>query len=439
MTRTLRRTIFYLLTAIFIIAGTGIVLYAQGWRWDFKNWQPVKVGGIYIRSFPPEAQIFLDGKPIKNKSGFLQSGTLISDLFPKNYRLRLVLDGFRPLERGVDVRPAMVTEEKYIVLIPEKPDLLTSGPIQDFWLLDEPVLLTQNNELLYRGQKIQGSRALDWTDSFSAILTTDEKGGYFINMPESATSTALAPLFRKLGLKTTGAEITLDPENRTMLVYGSPSALYLVDTSRSRLITISSSSPTSTAKITAASPSVFWLAWASFDNRTGSSTLTIYDKLLGNKRPVPESITGRTLKIKWFNNDFFGFLQENGEFFTYRPGETAVTNVASDVKDFKFSPDGNMVAVLAQRSLEIISFRNNKDYWRFNLPAVEQIQAVAWHKDNRHLFLTYSDKTVFLDLDDASLDNLDVLAPTAKAEYSPAKNELYYLWEEKMLRLKLPD
>ena len=79
---------------IFLILGSGIVLFAEGWRMDFPSFRVSKVGGIYVRSYPEDARIFLNGKSVQNQSGFLSRGTLISDLFPKTYRLALTAPGY---------------------------------------------------------------------------------------------------------------------------------------------------------------------------------------------------------------------------------------------------------------------------------------------------------------------------------------------------------
>ena len=69
--------------------GTGITLYAQGWRINLATFKTEKVGAIYVESFPGNAEIMLAGKPVQNESGFLSPGTLISNLFPQNYALSL--------------------------------------------------------------------------------------------------------------------------------------------------------------------------------------------------------------------------------------------------------------------------------------------------------------------------------------------------------------
>lgn len=118
MKRSTRRQLFYALLALFIVAGSAIVFYADGWRLDFAKWRFEKVGGIYVRSFPENAAIYLDGKLVENQSGFFSPGTLISNLLPQTYNLTLKETGYDVWQENVDVLPSFVTQFKYAVLVP---------------------------------------------------------------------------------------------------------------------------------------------------------------------------------------------------------------------------------------------------------------------------------------------------------------------------------
>jgi hypothetical protein len=119
MTRATRKLIFYTLLVLFLIGGTAIVLYAEGWRIDFQTRHIEKIGGIYVRSFPENTSIYLNGAPIQNQSGFLNGGTLISDLLPRTYRLTLKAAGFDTWQENAAVSPSQVTPFKYAVLVPQ--------------------------------------------------------------------------------------------------------------------------------------------------------------------------------------------------------------------------------------------------------------------------------------------------------------------------------
>lgn len=277
-----------------------MTLYAQGWRLDFKTFALVRVGGMYIRSFPAASRIFLDGKEVKNKAGLIQSGTLINNLFPRSYRLALTAPGFKPLERNVSVLPSLVTEVDKLVLIPEK----------------------------------------------ASLTATSTVGLFLEEMPPNAMST--------IGVS------------------------------------------------------------------------------------LPENMPGETVKVKRASRSTLGLVQDDGEFYLYRPADNTLRHLASDVRDFFFSANADKVAVLGSRGLEIFSL-NGKNYWRFNLPDAPKISGLLWYKDGEHLFVQYPERTNFLDLSDAGLENFTEAAPTGNTRYDPQENTLYYQENEEIYALKFPD
>ncbi len=132
MTLRTRRKIFYTLVALFFVLGSGVVLYAQGWRLDFSTWRPEKVGGIYVRSYPSNATIYLNGQPIQNSSGFLSPGTLISDLLPRTYDVSLKAAGYDDWQENAAVAPSQVVQYKYAVLVPSVAAPAPSGTVNAF-------------------------------------------------------------------------------------------------------------------------------------------------------------------------------------------------------------------------------------------------------------------------------------------------------------------
>ena len=134
MTLRTRRRMFYTLVLLFFIIGGAVVLFAEGWRLDFFSWQFEKIGGIYIRSFPQNADISLNGKSVRNQSGFLTTGTLISDLLPRTYLVSLSAPGYQIWHESASVLPSFVTQFKYAVLVPEAPSAAASSSVKQLLL-----------------------------------------------------------------------------------------------------------------------------------------------------------------------------------------------------------------------------------------------------------------------------------------------------------------
>jgi hypothetical protein len=435
-----RRLILYSLLVVFLIAGTGLVYYAQGWRLDFKTFTLARVGGIYVRTFPPEANIFLDGKTIKNKSGLIQSGTLISNLFPKNYHLTLTLAGFKSAERNVTVKPSLVTEVDKIVLVPATTTLVAAN-VKDFWLAGEMVIKNTAGKLSIREREIEipGDTPAGWTSDFNQALTYNSQNpAYFFYDLTSATSTNLSPILKKLNLNPAPpAKILTDPASNNNLLYHSPLLLSLIDIQRNRSAPLASFTAASGVEISEIAADRFWVVWSEYDKNKKTSGLVAYERSFRTKKILPQTVPGKTLKMEMASGSILGLIQNDGEFYFYRPAENTLTHLASDARDFAFSKNADKVAVLGSKGLEIFSL-NGKKYWRFNLADAPQISRLVWYQDGEHLFISYPEKTKFLDLSDAGLEDFIEVAPSGKIQYDSEKNIFYYLKDDKIFAIRFP-
>jgi hypothetical protein len=171
MTLRTRRKIFYTLVALFFVVGTGVVLYAQGWRLDLSTWRFEKIGGIYIRSYPEGAAIYLNGKPVQNGSGFLSPGTLISNLLPKTYKVSLKAAGYDNWQEIATVSPSQVMQFKYAVLVPDAASA-TSTPSSTWQALVAVQPTSTANDQFDPAQKIvAGANKISIYNSAKAATT----------------------------------------------------------------------------------------------------------------------------------------------------------------------------------------------------------------------------------------------------------------------------
>lgn len=129
MNSSIKNLLFYSLVFLFFTGGTAVVLYAQGWRLDLATLRVKKIGALYIRSYPENARIMLNGKEVERPFRFFDSGTLVNELFPKRYELELTHDGYRPFRVHADVEPSFVTEFKYATLVPARGQETTSSSL----------------------------------------------------------------------------------------------------------------------------------------------------------------------------------------------------------------------------------------------------------------------------------------------------------------------
>jgi len=120
MSLTTRRIIFYALVVLFLVSGGGVLLYANGWRLDPETFAVRKTGGVYIESVPRDAEILLNGKAVRNASGLISSGTLVSGLLPRAHEVTVQKEGYAAWRRVLTVKPSLVTKAEHIILVPRK-------------------------------------------------------------------------------------------------------------------------------------------------------------------------------------------------------------------------------------------------------------------------------------------------------------------------------
>lgn len=109
-----RRLAYSVAFLLFFVIGTTAVLFASGQRYDARTHSIVRVGAIYIKSFPAGASIFLNDK----KTGKVTPNRLLN-VIPGKSTIRVERPGFKPWEKTLDVQPGTTTFVRDIVLFKE--------------------------------------------------------------------------------------------------------------------------------------------------------------------------------------------------------------------------------------------------------------------------------------------------------------------------------
>ena len=154
MTRRTRRFLFYTLLLIFILGAPLTIFYTAGYSFDWQKMKLIKTGGIYLKSTPAGAEIFLDNKP-KNATP-----RLLSRLLPRDYHIAVSKNGFYSWQKTLSVYPQIVTEARNIFLFPKnsKPELvnpLATSTIESYFIKERDAVK------IIQAQKI-ASTTLGW-------------------------------------------------------------------------------------------------------------------------------------------------------------------------------------------------------------------------------------------------------------------------------------
>ncbi len=440
-----RKRIFYVFVLLFLVTSVAVVLYAEGWRLNFSTGQAEKAGGIYVRSYPYDAQITLDGKPIQNQSAFLSRGTFISGLFPKTYTIQLKEAGYRAWTEQAQVTPSLVAEMKYAVLIPKTAtDVATSQNVKAFFEVDgNLVTQDQSDTILWNGDVIgKGTIVSHSTNLKTAIIRStraDQMAArYWFYDFQNSTSSNLTSLLNQLGIAVTPQlNIFIDPYNDTRILVQTNNKIIAIDSATKKATFIESASVGNVIGTPIAiSPSV--MAWERFDKAANTSQIVVYDKFSGNIIDDSLTVAGPVKQLSWIKNNSLGILEDNNSLYTYNISAEQLSKLADDVKHFYPTSDGNTIAALEYHSLEVFAF-STSDYYRFSLPAHSDVSDLIWYKDETHLFVTYPDHVSFLDLADTNLKNLTTISQGTMAAYDEQQNALYLVDPgQKLLRFDLP-
>ncbi|MEK7542388.1 MAG: PEGA domain-containing protein [Patescibacteria group bacterium] len=133
MTKRTRTVLFCLLGTIFLLGTPAIILYSQGYRFDWEERWFFKVGAFYFSAIPTRAEVFVNEKSIGQTARVL--GTILTKNFPSNtYHIRIQKEGYHAWEKQLEVFEKQVTEAKHIVLLPVDPAFVVlKDDVQAFW------------------------------------------------------------------------------------------------------------------------------------------------------------------------------------------------------------------------------------------------------------------------------------------------------------------
>jgi hypothetical protein len=443
-----RKRIFYVFILLFVVIGTGVVLFAEGWRINLSTLEAEKAGGIYVHSYPNNAQITLNGKPVQNQSAFLSPGTFISGLFPKTYILTLTALGYDAWTENAPVVPSLVTEMKYAVLVPKTATNVATGTaaVAGYFEADGQVVVANASATItWLGETIgYGTITSHSTDLKTAIIRTVSARTNAITYSlydfTTATSTAkanLSALLTQSGIRSTlSTNVFIDPYDDTNIIAQTPAKIVSInsDTHRATAVDTTPTGETIESPI-AVSPSV--MAWARY--ATSTSRIIVYDTFSGDTTDSSLVIDGSIRQLAWVRNNVLGILASNNTLYLYNVPNEQLSTLADDVKQFYPTPDGSALAALEYHSLEVFAFNGAQDYYRFDLPDVADVQGLVWYKDDAHLFVQYPDHIAFLDLADAAMKNLTTVSLGTDPSYDAQENSLYLIDNgQKLIRFDFP-
>lgn len=205
MTKKSRTLLFFFLLIVFLVVGPSIIMYSQGYRFDTSKMKFIETGGIYVKTNPGDASVFINGKYENRTTGFSRE-LLIQNLLPQNHEIKIEKEGYHSWEKTLEVKEKLVSEAKYVILFQnEIPFQTIKEDIKSFYPSPDGnsfLLLTIADELYsYDSEKKESKKVLNNKQTpynisdivFSpsgkrAYISTESGLHYLLNLENSTIS-----------------------------------------------------------------------------------------------------------------------------------------------------------------------------------------------------------------------------------------------------------
>ncbi|MFA7255844.1 MAG: PEGA domain-containing protein [Candidatus Omnitrophota bacterium] len=155
-----RKILFYLFLVLYLVLCPIIILYAFGYIFTPKVEEGfAKTGLIHIETLPANAFI-----SIGDKRNVGKTPATVRNLLPGPYDVKVLLRGFRPWERKVDVEPGKAVNFEKVLLIPQslKTRILIAESFEALWPVPGTRFL-----LLKKTERAGDLRVFDWKNEVS--------------------------------------------------------------------------------------------------------------------------------------------------------------------------------------------------------------------------------------------------------------------------------
>jgi len=404
MTRRTRKILFFVFLIIFLLVSPTLILYYQGYRFDFEKKILTKTGGLFLNVIPKQVNIYLDGKLIK-KTDFFFGSVLIENLLPKKYQIEVKKEGYSSWKKELEIKEKEVTSAKNIVLFPENPifNVLTKG-VEAFWFFPDQkkVILKEIEDNIWILKLYE--------------LNTNLKSQLF---GETQISKKGAEL---LGLKFSenGKQISLEVEIREQPKYFSleidkmPPLLKEANPPLPPLENIITYQKFNEENYYLDNLGYFYKADASFQNG---------EKISENPFPIKQE-TDYQLKI--FSGPLF-FLREGQTLYLFNQNSKTFEKFFEGINNLKISPDSKKIAYFSEAEIWVLKDKETI----FLIRLSEKIKDVFWIGSD-YLIFNAGDNMRVIEIDNRDKINIVDLAEFKAPEifWNQTNKKLYLLSEK---------
>jgi hypothetical protein len=460
MTKKTRTILFSFLVIFFFFMAAIAIFYAQGLRFDFKNFKVLKTGGISVKASPINAKVFLNQK-LAGQIALMSDYVFVQGLLPKTYEVRVEKEGYMPWSKNLEVEETKVTEAKSVVLFPQNIHFNggKSG-IEKIYPLNGDKLVLQ-----YQSSKNSSGRISIYDlnkeeetvlAGINAFLTDND----LLDLKVLDAQDLLFLLKNKKSEKTNYFLIDLDAQDLSAQKLGfigensdsillassfSDKILFWLEdeTIFKRSLAANTANETS-QKFSVQKTAAFTLSDGYFYILSENGDLSRIDQ---NKNFPSQQLTGRPFEIKNAKNPELSvlagqvFLKDDGDLYALDEKERSFKKIFEGVEELKASPFEDKLLCQLQNELWIYALKD------MDAPSQEkagtkifisrfsqQVQKSDWIDDNYFAFST-TDKINISETDIRSNLNMYEIASLEGSElwFNQKNGKLYILSEGTLL------
>ncbi|MFA5047806.1 MAG: PEGA domain-containing protein [Patescibacteria group bacterium] len=423
MTLLYRRLVYSIFIIIFLIVTPLVILYAEGYRYNFQKGRVQKTGILIISSLPKKAEVYLNEKKIDKQ----KTNAKIEYILPGDYEIKLVKEGYHNWQKKLPICENLTTFAEKIILWknsqPQKISTLSSTNWQESPSGKKTALLNDNfqleifdqdNEKLSTTTDLKTLAPLkisSWSPSEHRLLLTSTGPGdavtyIIVNLDNKKIQKIINQKYQK---------IKWSPGNDNVLYAQNNTGLWQIDLDKK------------TAKILIAkfqaddfiirNGQVYYFHQQKIYNQklNASAARIVTDKIKCPGCQINDRVTSKIILLN----------QQTQNLVIVSPDQS-MPNISAQAKDINWLNDDT---ILFYNDWEIYIYNFNKKdpelITRFGQP----ISQAVWHPQGRHLIFASDNKLRVIELDNRELRNIIDLAsntPVQNLQINSSGKTLYF-------------
>lgn len=406
-----RVTYYTLATILFIILTPSIILWALGYRIDFKNYKVAQTGILYIKTDQSSFDIFIDGqKTFSNKKTIT-----IKSLLPKDYSVKIEKQGYYPWSKDITIDPQKITRQDYIILFPN--NLTTDKYITDIngykITPDQSTIIAVNSEK----NKLQKINLKDKSiseaniDNIEQFEPSDNGSKILVKQgPENR--------FIVVDLEKNGAinELSNEPENINQITWlpGNNQTLFLVYNGSLYKTNVGDNPivfnllKASVVNFKFANNQIFYLQ-TDKNEENGTNTLSLWTAnfALDNPQQLIKDLPASSYQIIPSPDGQKIILKENSKGIIYRVQKQKLEKLNEDIKDVVWDSTSQKFLSHSDYEIWLSEISNNSINTDLINRYSEKIDNLLWYPDGHHLIFTLGNKIDVAEEDGTNLIELE--------------------------------